>query len=693
MKWLVAGLTLVNVATVSSVILGLASGGLNRSVALISLTLGEIAAVFAYLGTCDARIGSKVLDTSKTQLKPSKRALRRMEKSAPPPKPEPAPASNYRYLLSWAVAGCFLIFAVRSFCWLLFIDGEQFSIQSPNNLGDLALHITHIKNFASGVALWPDNPIYAFSKLRYPVGMDFFNGLLFRLNVDLIRGLVWTGLLASLATFYAFYRWGGSFAVAGFLFNGGLVGFQFLKSFKFLDYQGVNTIAWKSIPLTMFVTQRGFLYAIPVALVLLWHWREKFFRNNVVAGVADPGPTKGRPQRGQLQPLPFWVELSLYASMPLFHLHTFLALTIVLVCLFIVGDLGMRRELLTLIAGAVLPATFFVWLITDHFQAKSVLEWHPGWVQDEGDFKLPFFTFWFFNFGLLVPVVLIVVGLLGWRVWKSGGTRKFELLAAIALAAMALSFWCLWERGFGLIPLAFLCLAITTFAGVLYWMLLTPYAWNEKLPEEIAFVFAAVAIFVFGYFVKTAPWGWDNLKLMVWAYFLVLPFLWNQLIAKWPISARVPICIALFGSGFVSLFGGLAAGREGFGFANRAEVDGVGDAVRKLPVEARFAAYPTYNHPLLLQGRKVVMGYPGHLWTQGFQEYGDVEAKLRQLMAGSGDWRETARYLRARYVFWGRLEKDNFPKSSRPWERTTRVVASGNWGAIYDLEQATGPQR
>jgi hypothetical protein len=679
MKWLVAGLTLVNVATVSSVILGLASGGLNRSVALISFTLGEIAAVFAYFRTLDTKPDRSAVDRPEPQGKISKRALRRMEKAAPPVKPAPAPPPNYHCLWSWALAGCFLIFAVRSFCWLLFIDGEQLSIQSPNNLGDLALHIAHIRNFASGVALWPDNPIYVFSKLRYPVGVDLFNGLLSRLNVDLIKGLVWTGLFASLATFYAFYRWGGTFAVAGFLFNGGLVGFQFLKTFKFLDYQGVNTIAWKSVPLTMFVTQRGFLYAIPAALVLLWHWREKFFRSSA----------QDRPH----SPLPFWVELSLYASMPLFHLHTFLALSIVLACLFIIGDLRMRRDLLTLIAGAVLPATFFVWLITDQFQAKSVLEWHPGWVQDEGDFKLPFHTFWLINFGFLVPVVLLVVGLLSWRVWKSGGTRKFELLGAIALGAMALSIWCLWERGFGLVPLGFLFVSITAFAGALYWVSMNEYAWNEKLPEEIAFVFAAVAIFVFGYFVKTAPWGWDNLKLIVWAYFLVLPFLWSQLIAHWPISARVPICIALFGSGFVSLFGGLAAGREGFGFANRAEVDGVGDAVRKLPVEARFAAYPTYNHPLLLQGRKVVMGYPGHLWTQGFNEYGNVEQKLRQLMAGSGDWRGSAHYLRARYIFWGRLEQTNFPKSSRPWERTAKLVASGNWGAIYDLESTTAVRR
>src|SRR5205814_2133311 len=103
--------------------------------------------------------------------------------------------------------------------------------------------------------------------------------------------------------------------------NGGLAGFQFLKNFTFNDYQDVNNVAWKSIPLTMFVTQRGLLYAIPAGLILLWQWREKYFRR-----------TEDRHRDG---PLPFWVELSLYASMPLFHVHTFLALSIILFFLFI----------------------------------------------------------------------------------------------------------------------------------------------------------------------------------------------------------------------------------------------------------------------------------------------------------------------------------------------------------------------
>ena len=64
--------------------------------------------------------------------------------------------------------------------------------------------------------------------------------------------------------------------MAGFLFNGGLAGFEFFQTHQFIDYQA-ERIAWKSIPLTMFVTQRGLLYAIPAGLLLLLHWRRKYF--------------------------------------------------------------------------------------------------------------------------------------------------------------------------------------------------------------------------------------------------------------------------------------------------------------------------------------------------------------------------------------------------------------------------------
>ena len=207
------------------------------------------------------------------------------------------------------------------------------------------------------------------------------------------------------------------------------------------------------------------------------------------------------------------------------------------------------------------------------------------------------------------------------------------------------------------------------------------------LPTGLAFLLPATVIFLLACLVKFAPWEWDNTKLMIWAYFMVLPFLWRDLVASWRESARIAVCILLFGSGFVSLIGGLSS--PGYDFAIRSEVDAVAVNLRKIPAAARFAAFPTYNHPLLLNGRKVVVGYPGHLWTQGFSDYGKVNDQLTLLMNGAPNWREIAHKLKARYLFWGREERLNYGTSTHPWEQEMTPIASGNWGAIYDLEPAS----
>ncbi len=591
MKSLGAGLTFVNVAVVSATFFGLAFGGLSPRIALVAFFFATALAILSWL-----------------QTKPS-------------PTPSDAPRSGMSGVWFWLVASVFAFFAFRAFGWLLFLDSNQWKIQSVNNLGDLALHLTYIRNLANGVPLWPENPIYVFSHLRYPVGTDLFNSLLLLRGVDLARGLIWAGVLGSLATFYALYRWGGTFTVAGFLFNGGIAGFQILQTWRFLDYQGDKTIAWKSLALTMLVTQRGLLYALPAGLVLLYQWRARLQQS---AQTSDSNAT-ARP------PLPFWVEVALYATMPLFHVHTFIALSIVAAFLFAIGDPATRRRLALLVGLAFLPATFFVYSITDHFQAGSFLKWSPGWVQGTDDFARGFVRFWFENFGILIPLVLVLLGFCILRARTRDQSFRFRDHPALAF--------------------------------------LTP----------------AALVFFFAFFIKAAPWGWDNIKLIIWAYLITLPFLWSELLARWTLPLRVVACVALFASGFVSLFGGLLNANDTYGFADRAELDLVGSVVKKLPPTARFAAFPTYNHPLLLQGRKLVLGYPGHLWTQGF-DYSAVENKLNALMRGAPDWRQQARDLRVRYLFWGREEQAHYAESARPWEREATLVARGTWGAIYDLD-------
>ena len=131
------------------------------------------------------------------------------------------------------------------------------------------------------------------------------------------------------------------------------------------------------------------------------------------------------------------------------------------------------------------------------------------------------------------------------------------------------------------------------------------------------------------------------------------------------LSERAVICLLLFGSGFVSLLGGLSVGHPGFGLIERARLDRIGTALRPLPMDARFATYPTFNHPVLLQGRKVVAGYPGHLWTEGF-DYGKTNDQLTALMNGAANWRDAAKALGVRYIFWGQDEKTNYQVKQPP---------------------------
>jgi len=182
MKLLSAVLTFVNLSVVCGLLLGMVGRGLNTLTAALALVCGAAFAIAAYLGTSDPAVRTKTAKHPAVEPKPRNRS-------------EPQDTQNagissalirYRRFWFWAVAACFAVFAVRSYCWLFYIDGSDYKIQSPNNLGDFSLHLTLIKNFANGVPLWPDNPIYVFSKLRYPAGIDLFNALLSLIHVDLL---------------------------------------------------------------------------------------------------------------------------------------------------------------------------------------------------------------------------------------------------------------------------------------------------------------------------------------------------------------------------------------------------------------------------------------------------------------------------------------------------------------------------
>ena len=607
MNFVAAILYAVSASSLLAVALAFASGGLNPLIASTSLGIGALVAA----GT---------LWRSRDQTFPAK-----------PPRG-----------WEWAAIVAFALVTARMFLWVVFRDRDAVKVISPNNLGDLSLHLTYINHLASGVRFWPDNPIYFGGKLTYPIGVDLFNSLLSLIGVDVLRGLIWTGLVGSALTGVALWRWGRAFALFGFLANGGLFGFAFFTRLDFAgfgsvhdgtsiaqafgalfssvqieDFQSVH--GWKSFALALLATQRGLLFALPAGLTLLCSWRARWFAGGAVGW---------RLSRGG--------ELLLYAAMPLFHLHTFLFLSLLLGSWFILHPPA-RRELAQFVGLALLPASGLVLLVTGMMHGASVLGFKAGWMWDDEAFVQ----------------------------WCRDHLGEPARLHAALL---------FWPMNFGLLPVFVIVLGVVVLR-------------ERRMVWPAAVFFPAVGAFVLCCFVKFAPWEWDNTKIMVWSYLAVLPVLWSRLIGRWPWWARALSCFALFFSGFISTLGGIDSTHRGYPIASREELDGVAAAVRAIPVAERFVGAPIHNHPLLLCGRKMALGYPGHVRSHGLP-WEKPTANVYALMMGAENWRARAAELGCRYLFWGRCEQAEYPGSTEPWKESAARVSLGDWGEIYDLQTA-----
>ena len=582
MKYLSSTLAFAATSIVVAILLGFLASGLGIWTASGAITCGILAASLAWRAT------------------------------QPMPRARPG-------FWDWLMLAAFALSSLRAFLWVAYSRGDEICVLSPNNLGDLSLHLNLIRYLSTGVSFWPESSILSDAPLSYPLGADLFNSLLEVCGVETIRGLVWTALAGAALTGYALWSWGGAFGIAALLFNGGLAGFAVLRTLQIEDFQ--REIVWKNLFLSMFVTQRGLLFALPAGLFLLNVWRERYFR-------------------GANRSVPFWLQVLLYASMPLFNVHAFLFLSFVLVAIFVTsffnthcehparpGDAQAAgqsarshnpianrtaREVMVLIASAALPATAGILLVTGFFSVSSGIRWHPGWIAAGTGWNL---WIWIWNFGLTLPLSMVLVVALFFD-------RDFEARC---------------------------------------------FAWTASA------LFAICCLFVF------APWEWDNMKLMLWSWLVIAPYLWKKIIAPLRLPARAAVCLALFFSGGVSLIGGLDA-RHGYAIAQRSELDAWRHATADIPSESRFACIADYNHPLILLGRKVACGYEGHLWSHGL-DYQERIALLRSSLSGELSWDSSAPFLN---VEWVAFRREDFPTAKAPGD----LPAAEAYGALYDLRPA-----
>ena len=508
----------------------------------------------------------------------------------------------------------FIVYACgRHFMWMLYPADASLNSLSLNNFGDLPMHVNYIKSFANGLKFPPVNPSYAMEPLRYPLGVDLYDAVWEVLGLRMAAHLFLVGILSTLASLILLRKYAGWWGIGAFFLNGGIATIAALSSSSIDPQSGLE---WKNLLLSVFITQRGMLFALPVGLLILIAVRDHLSGAKVLDG--------GRKTLIGL----------LWGFIPLFHLHAFVAISLILAGVaFEYGRAtGIAKFLLSRITlVAFFPATSFILYSTGFLQKAGVA--HIDWLWTWDPEKMSFAQFMITNFGLwlLVPVAI------GVSLWAKGGPWPKE------------------ER--------------------------------DRMAIELMWQFALWVIF---FNVMLAPWGWDNIKVLIWPY-LGFARLANQTLEKrighlWEPVERPVFATALFLAGFISVISSIRAPeRKAVGIYNRGELANTEGAIQDVPLAAVFAAAPTHNHPLTYFGRLRALGYEGHLWSHGINAT-ETAAKQNKIMKGEEGWLEAARSLGVTHIFWGPAEREKYGEGERPWMTVLSNVSRVPDYAIYAVK-------
>lgn len=317
-------------------------------------------------------------------------------------------------LLEWALLLFLLYVGLRHFVWMFYYADHSYRTLGMNNLGDLPLHINYIRMFANGSGFPPMNPEFAREALYYPYAVDLYNGMLEALGVPLQSHLFLVGMFLLLASLAALRHWAGWIGMAGFFLNGGWAGWEILQSGQWQDYQ--SPLAWKNFFLSLFVTQRGIMFAVPAGLLIL---------SVLTRALRDPTQT---PRTALLFTGVLWGGLAF------FHLHSFMAVSLMLAGIALLER--QWRPLLSMLWTALPLGSLFVLYSTQFLQKASVIWLQWGWLAGEQNVA----AFWWQNLGpWLLLFAAVLAALLARRQWQALArfafyTGLFTVFSVVMLA-------------------------------------------------------------------------------------------------------------------------------------------------------------------------------------------------------------------------------------------------------------------
>jgi hypothetical protein len=464
---------------------------------------------------------------------------------------------------------------------------------NDHNLGDLPFHLGLIAGFADGANFPPQHPELAGTRLSYPFLNDLVSAMLLRAGASLEASLFWPNVLLGVALVAVLYHWarrltGDRLAAALtpviVLLSGGL-GWVLLRG----DLGG--PAGWSvlgNLPRDYTIGSEGGLRWGNAVTTLLVPQRSLLLGLPLFVTVATGWwralvEAPDEPHRRRLMS-----GAGVAAGLlPLSHAHSFalaLALGLGLFAVFpYPQDLRARVRAWAAFAGpaVLLALPQLAWSARGSaVKATTFLGWHLGW--DRGDVNAVWF--WLYNTGLFIP--MLVLALVMGRRWMPDPLPRYYL----------------------------------------------PFALCFVVPN----------------LVRLSPWIWDNIKFLFYWYVASAPLVALVLsrMARGPVPLRLAAPAVLLA---LVLAGGLDVWRMVTGRLAHVVFDANAIAFGRAVGEATppgtiIAALPAHDSPVLLAGRPGVLGYTGHIWSQGLDS-GSREQDLESFYAG----RLSPAELRARY--------------------------------------------
>lgn len=299
----------------------------------------------------------------------------------------------------------FVILCQLHFFYIFYQARGSFWTRNPNNIGDLPLHIHFIRFFSRGGTTSDSHPLLAGASFKYPPASDLWNAAFESAGIATGIHLFLVGGIATLLLLVLLKKWSGWWGILAFVWSGGI-------STKGIGtgWGPGNDLAWKNLFLSMWVTQRGLLFALPMGILLIHlHWKSS------------------EQKRPWTQSQKLFVAI-LWAALPFFHLHSFLLVSFLLglQCLHF-KDWALLKILRWVLPLAILP------ILRSQGEAGSALHWSLNWMAPENDPEL----FWFRNFSFWLAIPILVI----WQVRTHRLMIAILGLATLLLTALMLAPW------------------------------------------------------------------------------------------------------------------------------------------------------------------------------------------------------------------------------------------------------------